>query len=169
MMHRRRLVAPIVTIKHMTNHENAKVLTTAVRNIEIANAVPQQSVVSTTDVVEGSIIKAVYLELWLHSIASAGEDTKFQFVFEKVQGDATPITFTQMNTLMVYPNKKNIFYSSQGVLGDLTTPSIPIVRNWFKIPKGKQRMGQGDELVMTVSATAFDIDTCGLSIFKEYK
>ncbi len=169
MMHRRRMLAPIVSIKHYVNLENTKVLTGTRRSMEVLDVVPQNAVVNSEDVVEGSIVKAIYLELWLHSIADAGTDTKFQFVFEKVPSGATPITFTQMNNLMSYPNKKNVFFTSQGVMGDKTTSSVPVVRNWFKIPKGKQRMGAGDLLVMSLSATAFDIDTCGISTYKEYK
>ncbi len=168
-MHRRRLVAPIVAIKHYVNHENQPITSGAKRQIDIVDVVAQQSVTNTDDVVEGSIVKAVYLELWVKSQATAGNDTKFQFVFEKVPAGQDAVTFTQMNTLMAYPNKKNIFYTSQGVLGDLTTQSIPIVRNWFKIPKGKQRMGAGDLLAMSISATGFDMDSCGFSTYKEYK
>ncbi len=169
MMHRRRLVAPINSIKHYVNIENAKVLTTARRSIVVVNAVVQTGVAQFADVVEGSIVKAIWLELWLHSIADAGTDTKFQFVFEKVPAGQASITFTQMNSLMTYPNKKNVFFTSQGVMGDKTTAALPVVRGWQKIPKGKQRMGLGDSLVMSISATAFDIDTCGLSTYKEYK
>ncbi len=74
-----------------------------------------------------------------------------------------------MNNLMVYPNKKNILFYSQGVIGDLTTQSIPVVRNWFLIPKGKQRMGLGDKIVETLTATAAVIQNCGFSTYKEYK
>ncbi len=69
------MVAPIVSIKHYVNVENAKVLTTANRNIDVV--VAKATTVNAEDVVEGSVVKAVYLELWLHSIADAGADTKF--------------------------------------------------------------------------------------------
>ncbi len=137
--------------------------------MEVVDAVADGTITNAEDVTEGSIVKAIYLEMWVKSGATAGNDTKFQFVFEKVPSGATPITFAQMNNLGAYPNKKNVFYVSQGVLGDLTTQAIPVVRNWFKIPKGKQRMGVGDLMIMSVSATGFDIDSCGFSTFKEYK
>ncbi len=168
-MRHRGMVAPINSIKHYVNVENTSVTAGTARPMKVVNAVAQQSVSATNDVVEGSIVKAIFLELWLRSQATSGNDTKFQFVFEKVPAGASPITFTQMNNLMAYPNKKNVFFVSQGVLGDLTTQSIPVVRNWFKIPKGKQRMGIADELVMSVSATTFAVDTCGVSTYKEYK
>jgi len=161
--------APLITIKHMVNIENAQIASGASDSIELVQAVAQTAVANNTDVVEGSVVKTVFVEMWIKSFAAAGEDTKFQLVLEKISENSVPITFTEMNNLMTYPNKKNILYTSQGVIGDLTTQSIPIVRQWFMIPKGKQRFGLGDELVVTVSATAAVIQRCGLSIYKEWK
>ncbi len=137
--------------------------------MDIIDSVSQNTVTNVDDVVEGAIVKAVFLEQWVKSFAAAGEDTKFQLLLEKVPAGATPVTFAQMNTLMSYPNKKNCLFYSQGIIGDLTTQSVPVVRQWFKIPKGKQRFGVGDKLVVTISATAAVIQNCGFSTYKEYK
>ncbi len=163
------MLAPLITIKHYINVENAQIASAAIRTIELVQAVAQTAVTNTTDVVEGSLVKTVYCEQWIKSFAGAGEDTKFQLVIEKVPAGATPITFTQMNNLMTYPNKKNVLFVSQGVLGDLTTQAIPVIRDWVMIPKGKQRFGLDDRFILTISATAAVIQSCGLAIFKEWK
>ncbi len=163
------MLAPLVTIKHYTNIEELNVTSGSTRPIELAQAVVITGITNASDVVEGSIIKTVFLELWLKSNAGAGIDTKFQLVIEKVPAGATSITFTQMNNLMSYPNKKNVLFVSQGVIGDNTTQAIPIVRQWFMIPKGKQRFGLDDRFIATISATGAGIQTCGISIFKEWK
>ncbi len=163
------MLAPIVSIKHYNNIENASVADAARRTMVAVNAVAQQSVSGTNDVVEGSIIKACFFEIWFKGNAVAGTEDKFQLVIEKVVADQASITFTQMNNLMSYPNKKNILFTSQGVTGDLTTQSVPIIRNWVKIPKGKQRFGVGDSLVVSVSSTGATANVCGLNVFKEYK
>ncbi len=161
------MVAPINSIKHYVNLENSQVASGAVRTTNVVDAVATTS--SAEDVVEGSIVKAVYFEHWIKSFAGAGEDTKFQYVIEKVPSGQSSVTFAQMNTLDSYPNKKNVLFFSQGVIGDLTTQAIPVVRQWFLIPKGKQRMGFGDKIVSTLSATAAVIQNCGFSTYKEYK
>lgn len=166
---RRRMQAPLVTIKHMVNEENAQIASGVADDLEIVNAVAQTGVTNTTDVVEGSLIKTCHIEMWVKSFAAAGEDTKFQLILEKVPAGATSITFTQMNNLMTYLNKKNILHSAQGVLGDLSTQSIPIMLGWYPIPPGKQRFGLGDRLVLTISATSAVIQRCGLYIYKEWK
>ncbi len=169
MFHRRKMLAPINSIKHYINNENASTASAAKRSIVLVTAVAQNAVSSTDDVVEGSIVKAIFIEHWAKSGADAGADTKFQFILEKVPAGQSSISFANMNTLMGYNNKKNVLFFSQGVIGDLTTQAIPIVRQWFKIPKGKQRFGLGDTLVATLSATAFAIDNCGFAVYKEYK
>ncbi len=163
------MLAPLVTIKHMQNIENAVVATATTRPIELVQAVAQTAVTNVGDVVEGSLVKTCYVELWFKSNADAGQDTKFQLVLEKVPAGATSISFTQMNNLMSYPNKKNILFTTQGVVGDLTTQALPITRDWYSIPKGKQRFGLDDRLVVTISTTGFGANVCGLSIFKEWK
>ncbi len=169
MPRHRRMLAPIVSIKHILNIENASIASAAKRSVQLIQGVAQTAVTAEGDVVEGSIVKAVYIELWFKSNSVAGTENKFQLVIEKVTGDQVPITFAQMNTLMGYPNKKNVLHCAQGVTGDLSTNSIPIFRGWLKIPKGKQRFGLDDELFANISATGAAADTCGLCIFKEYK
>ncbi len=163
------MLAPLITIKHYINIENAQIAAAAIRTVELVQAVAQTAVTNTTDVVEGSLVKTVFIEHWIKSFAAAGEDAKFQVVIEKVPAGATPITFTQMNNLMSYPNKKNVLFVSQGVVGDLSTQSIPVVRQWFMIPRGKQRFGLDDRFVLTISATSATLQTCGLAVFKEWK
>ncbi len=162
---------PIINaIKHYVNIENANTAATTARTIDIVHAVSQSAAGAATDeVLEGSIIKAVMLELWGKSNAGAGDDMKFQLVLEKVPAGATSITFAQMNNLMAYVNKKNIFYVTQGVMGDQTTASMALIRGWFKVPKGKQRFGLDDRLVITVAATTANLNNCGFATYKEYK
>ncbi len=164
-----RMLAPIVSIKHMINIENASIADNARRSFQLIAGVAQTAVVNVQDVVEGSIIKAVYLELWFKGNAVAGTEDKFQLIIEKVPAGQTAITFAQMNSLMGYENKKNILHSAQGVTGDLTTQALPIFRGWLKIPKGKQRFSIGDELRYAVSTTGATANNCGLCIFKEFK
>ncbi len=168
-MRHRGMLAPINSIKHYVQVENAQIASGVNRSVNLVDAVGQSAVSSTEDVVEGSLVKAIFIEQWIKSFAAAGEDTKFQFLIEKVPAGQTPVTFTQLNNMMTYPNKKNVLFFSQGVIGDLTTQSIPIIRNWVKIPKGKQRMGLGDKISIAISATAAVIQSCGFSVYKEYK
>ncbi len=165
-----RMRAVINSIKHYVQLDNTVVGSAAVRVEDLVNAVTQSAAGAATDeVLEGSIVKAIYIEMWIKSGATAGNDTKFQLALEKLPAGGTPLTFAGMNNMMAYVNKKNVFYFTQGVIGDLTIQGVPVVRQWFKIPRGKQRFGLGDRFVVTISATGFNIDTCGFATYKEYK
>ena len=165
---RRRMRAPINTNKHYSNIEDAPIALNGVRTFVIAQAVAEGSTIGPTTVSEGSVINSFFMELWLKSNeATNGGHCKFQFCIEKVSSGGDSINFTQLNNLHVYPNKKNILFYSQGVLGDDETPSIPVVRQWFKNPKS--RIGLGDVLIATCSATTAAIESCGFITYKELK
>ena len=120
------------------------------------------------DIEIGTVVKAVYCELWL--ITDALEPGTFVATLEKLPLDATlPIPIGNMTALDTYTNKKNIFYTTQGVVGMNTTNPIPVIRQWINIPKGKQRFGLGDQLIFTVGAqTTEDLEICGVFIYKAY-
>ncbi len=116
-----RLGTIVNSIKHYVQHENAVVGSAAVRTIEVIDTVGQAAVANANDVVEGAVIKAVFIEMWIKSGATAGNDTKFQLSIEKLPAGGTLNTFAGMNNMMAYLNKKNVLYFTQGVIGDLTT------------------------------------------------
>ncbi len=166
--HYRKMLAPINSVKHYVQIENAALADGARRSTELVDAVAAPATSTVQDVKQGAVIKAVYLEYWLKPNSTAGTEVKFQFAIEKVVSGGAPLTFTQLNNLQSHVNKKNIFYFSQGVLGDLTTASMPVFRSWLLLPKGKQRFGLGDKLVIALSATGATINNCGFSTYKEY-
>ncbi len=168
-MRHRRMLAPINSIKHYVQMENAVTADAARKTFDFVVAVVSPGVSSTAAVVEGAIIKAVYIEIWIKSNAVAGTEDKFQFLIMKLPSGASEPSFSEMNNLQAYENKKNIFYYSQGVLGDLTTNTIPVFRGWLKLPKGKQRFGLSDKLTIALSTTGSTLNSCGFATYKEYK
>lgn len=163
--------APISSIKHIIQHTQFIVTSLAVTtNLEV-NAVNTAGVSAPNTVVEGSVIKAVYIELWL--LSDETEVSSYVLTVEKAIGAQGDPTFTQMTTLDAYVNKKNVLYSSQGLLaggsGSSTGNPTPVLRQWIKIPKGKQRFGLFDRLKVNIAAIgAADIEGCGLTIYKSY-
>ncbi len=126
----------------------------------------EESPLAAQDVRVGAQVKAVFVELWL---VGADQSTGSTIVtIEKIGNGQNGIGFAAMADLNGYPNKKNIFFTSEGLLADGNGSPTPILRQWLPIPKGKQRFGLGDKLVMAISSQAANIDRCGMSIFKEY-
>jgi len=134
--------------------------------------VTAQEGTSTTPngVEEGALVKACYVEFWV-SQDSASVVGSYTIVLQKLPGSAANMTTTEMAALHDYDNKKNILFSGQGLLTPNDGGQVSVLRGWYKIPKGKQRFGLNDRMVVTIrnnNATAIDINFCGLVVYKEY-
>ncbi len=169
-MRHRRMLAPINTVKHYVHRSNLAIASGGITAISVVDAVVAPATTNPFDVKEGAVVKAVHLEYWLLPSGDTGETTQFAAVLEKVPANAPSVTAAQTANLGSYLNKKNILWTSQGVLGQGIDgqSSVPVIRNWVLIPKGKQRFGQGDRLMFSVAPIATTLQICGLSTFKEY-
>ncbi len=129
------------------------------RAIDIVTAANEQ-------VITGSIIKAVYVEMWVRSGELSPGTVLVSLI--KIPGDAPDPNFSELTNLTDYQNKKNVLYHTQGLTNDSNADAIPFIRGWFKIPKGKQRFGKNDGLVLAMSAQALDSLVCGFATYKAY-
>jgi len=118
------------------------------------------------DVSPGTIVKAAYVELWV--LATSQQPATMTCIITKLPAGAATPSAAEMSNLNGYVNKKNILYTTQGLVGDANTNPVPFIRQWIPIPKGKQRFGLGDTLKFTFKAITEDIQFCGVHIFKAY-
>jgi len=169
VFHRRRMQAPINSIKHYVHRTNTVVATGVLLSVPVVTTVVAPATASSLEVKEGSIVKAVHFELWLAGNGTTGVSAQFTVIVEKLNGAGVPMTAGQAVNLGAYPNKKNILYTSQGQLGAQVdgNQSVPMVRGWILIPKGKQRMGLGDRIFFHVHSVG-SVRVCGLTTYKEY-
>ncbi len=159
--------AVIVSRKHIVQHTQFTVASATVTTHSDVAAVAQASVNTAPEITEGNVVKAIFIELWL--LTNAASIGTFVCIVEKVPGGQVPPNFTNMTTLDAYPNKKNVLFTSQGLLGQNVANPTPVLRQWIKIPKGKQRFGLNDKVRINISAIgSADILGCGMTIFKSY-
>ncbi len=156
---------PIHSQKHYVQKSLSTVVTVA-RNAEVicfSVAAPT----AVHEIKEGSIVKAVYVELWTLSSSNNGSEI---VTIQKDTNNGTGPTFTQMAALGTYVNKKNIFFTHQGLSpNDGVGNPVPVIRDWIKIPKSKQRFGLGDTLYINISnPSANTLTYCGFATYKEY-
>ena len=157
--------SPINSEKHLVQRTLQGVSGGSIFNqaiIEVTNT-PTASI----HVPVGAVVKAVHVELWLLTVGNTSVGSTVVTV-EKTIGDATDMVFAQSSSLHDYPNKKNIFYTTQGLISDEKSVPIPALKFWIKIPKGKQRFGLGDKLNINISALSEDLEFCGCFIYKAY-
>jgi len=153
----------IFQISQSTVGQAAVVNTTIMDSQEATGTTPQA-------VEEGAIVKACYVEFWV-SQDSASIVGSYTIILVKLPGNSILPTTAQLAALHDYENKKNVLFTAQGLLTPNDGGQVPVLRSWYKIPKGKQRMGLGDRLLISIrnnNATAIDINFCGLAIYKEY-
>ncbi len=159
---------PIVhSTKHYVQYPIDQIPTGTVQNILLAKGVESTTANLATEVVEGTLVKACYIQLLLQNQGNLGE---FIVVLEKTVGSVAGVTFTQAADLWSYPNKKNVLFVSQGLTSnDGVGNPQQIMADWYKIPKGKQRMGLADRLVLSIAnVSSGDLNRCGFSTYKEY-
>jgi len=134
--------------------------------IDIIKAVQSTTADAVDEVSEGSVVKAVFVEMWLLDSSNAG--SFILTLIKDVSGVSAP-TFAQQNSLGTFGNKKNILYTTQGLSpNDAVGNPVPIIRQWFKIPKGKQRFGLGDKLRLNITNNGLnDLEFCGFFTYKE--
>ncbi len=159
------MLSPSKSIKHYLNIPAGVVSSGAKSETNIVVAIAEGAARSlAVNVEEGCTIKAVFVEMWLSGVTA--DKTANWMIVKRPSGVAGP-TFTEMNNMGTYPNKKNILISGQGLMptgGNV----VPILRQWIKIPKGKQRFGIADVLSFEIAATGTSVNVCGLVTFKEY-
>ncbi len=160
--------APIHSDKHYVQMSLNTTGPVGVVNNTLVLAVEGSAASTVSTVVEGALVKAVYIELWLVGEGNAGSN---MVILSKEPISAVGPTFTQSQALGTYQNKKNVLFTHQGLsANDAVGNPILIMANWYKIPKGKQRFGLGDRLVLTtvnMHATD-DLFACGFATYKEY-
>ncbi len=169
-MRHRRMLAPLNTIKHYVHLGNSFVSANAILVTDVANAKVAPATGASSEVKEGSLVKAIYVELWIFNAGATTTTTQFVITLEKIPSGATAMTFAQSGNLGAYPNKKNILYSTEGVLPANIDGSgaVPVIRQYFLIPKGKQRMGLADRIVLNIATTGQNLRRCGIFTFKEW-
>ncbi len=159
--------APIVSRKHIVQFTEFTVASGAVLSHVYANSVHVQDVNQNNEVIEGAVVKAIYLEYWYRSAVTNG--ASFVLILERVDRNAATPVFTDLTGLDNYVNKKNVLYITQGLVAGSGDNPIPLMRGWFKIPKGKQRLGLNDQIRVTVAALgANGLTGCGFGVYKSY-
>ncbi len=160
---------PVITSdKHYVQWTLSTLGTLATKTEEVlTHAVLAKDKDLDTEVVVGSIIKAVYVELWITSDDTS--QSSFVISVEKVPGSTSGFsTYAQSVALNSYTNKKNILYTTMGLMGPFDEFPLAAFKGWIKVPKGKQRMGLDDYLVLNISTISNGLTYCGFATYKEY-
>ncbi len=151
--------------KHIVQRSLFTVASGAIDPSTIAFAKATPVAATPSDCREGCVIKAVYVEMWLTSDDTA-QGTAI-VTLERVPGGASPMTAAQSASLDSYANKKNVLNTFQGLISPNTQYPMAAIKGWFKIPKGKQRFGISDRLILNCHGQSNGLQACGFFVYKE--
>ncbi len=161
--------AIIKSKKHYVQISQATVGQAAVVDTNLVIAAEATST-TPTNVEEGAIVKACYVEYWVSQDSASVVGSYTVCLYKNPGGNAFMLS-ANVAAIHDYDNKKNVLFTAQGLLTPNDGGQVPVLRGWYKIPKGKQRFGLGDRLGIVIrnnNATAIDINFCGLAVYKEY-
>ncbi len=162
--------SPINSKKHYVQISQATIAQAALTNFELVEAVESHAFSAPDQVAEGAVVKAVYIELWVGNASTSVVGSYTALVY-KNPGSGHGISSAAAAALHDYANKKNIFFASQALAPPTDGGLIPIIKQWVKIPKGKQRFGLKDKFTVAVrnnNSTAVDLNICGIAVYKDY-
>ncbi len=143
----------------------ATVASGAITNITFAQGSQAGVGAVATTVREGSKISAVYVEMWVTSDDAASGTAII--TLEKRPGGVVAMTAANSAALDAYNNKKNILHTMMGLIPPNVQYPMAALKGWFKIPKGKQRFGINDRLVLNIHGQSNGMQFCGVTIYKE--
>ncbi len=158
---------PVIhTEKHIVQQSLAAVAGGALAEFVIALCLQTHVAATATHVREGATISAVYVEMW-YNTDDAANGTCIATLEKRPSGLAV-MTAAESAALDSYPNKKNILHTFMGIVPGLTnTYPMALLKGWFKIPKGKQRFGIDDTLVLNIHGQSNGGNFCGFALYKE--
>jgi len=156
----------VQTVKHYVQWTVTPVSVGTTVNESIALSVTSTLSNLATEVKEGAIVSAIYIELWIIGQSDTASGNVLVSLYKK-PGVGVQMTQAEATNLFAYDNKKNVMYHTQGITNDGIANATPFIRQWFKVPKGKQRMGLNDEWKLAISTQAEAVNYCGFALYKE--
>ncbi len=155
--------------KHEIRYSNLLESGAAVTSVTIALAKDPSDVASgtPTNVKTGSVIKAIFFELNWN--VEGNITTVIDWALCKLKVDQSVTDFNP--SIPNLPNRSQKFLWGMEMPAGINNSSSVKRIGTLLIPKGKQRMSEGDKWVLVYFTTASGniTDACGHFIFKEYR
>jgi len=165
---------PIQRIKHVVDLEGV-VDETPVVNLDIVLATDTPVLAQTAQVITGSNVHAIYLNLQAIAVGGSARPNFFMCIFKNPGGNLAALGFDP-RAMGSNDNKRFVFHQEMKMLNEPTTgqTSIPVTifNGVIKIPKGYQRMGPNDKISINIvmgNNSLIDADWCLEAHYKEFR
>ncbi len=151
--------------KHYVQSSLFTVTASTITDILVSFA--KETAAGANEVRVGTLVKAIYIEYWVRTQSTSPGSVLLTLY--KTSSNASAMTVAESAALHDYKNKNNILYHTQGLTNDQDADAIPFIRQWIRIPKGKQRIALGEAWRIAIHAQgALDLTVCGFSVYKAF-
>ncbi len=157
----------IDSVKHEVKFSNLLEAGATQRTVTIATAKNTVDISADTDVKTGSIIKAIFFELNWN--VEGNITTVIDWALVKLKTGQSTTAFNPATPNL--PTRSQKFFWGMEMPAGINNSSSIKRMGTLLIPKGKQRMSEGDAWLLTYffAASGAIADACGHFIFKEYR
>ncbi len=158
----------IDSVKHEVRYIDLLATGGSVKIINIAIAKNTVDVTADTDVKTGSLIKAIFFENNYNFESNITASFDWAIIKAKT-GQAIATTFNP--SIPNQPSRSQVFLWGMEMPAGINNSSAIKRMGTLLIPKGKQRMAEGDrwDLIYFSGAGTNQEDACGHFIYKEYR
>ncbi len=158
----------IDSVKHEIRFSDLLANGGSVKNTLIASGVNTQDIAADNHVKTGSLVKAIFFEVNFNFEGNVTATADWAIV-KKTQGQALATEFNP--SIPNQPTRAQVFLWGMEMPAGINNSSAVKRIGTLLIPKGKQRMREGDQwqFVYFTTAGAGAEDVCGHFIYKEYR
>ncbi len=169
---------PIDSVKHIVETSGILASGTSAATANLVDGVDAYSLADTNGVPTGSKINSIYFSCFFITEGGelAAEVPLVDWYIIKSPGGTYGTTFDATNlptpgATGSHANKRHILHTEKGLAGggDASLSGVPMIfKGVIRIPRGRQRWGEGDELLWCTRAN-FATKFCVQAIYKHYK
>ncbi len=157
---------PVNTIKHVVDSQLG-VIAAAQSKVTIADAVDNPALASPQQVVVGSYVRSLFLNIQVAATGTAALANIYMIIYKNPSND---LVLPNANVIGTSDLKKVVFHQDMTMTEKNTTAiSRTLFKGVLRVPKHMQRMGQDDRIEVQLFAPGVNFDVCLQSIYKEIR
>ncbi len=162
---------PVNRIKHVVDGQFGNALGVA-NDFNLVLTVDNPILANRTEVATGSKVNAIYLKLEAYATTSGALSNFYMYVFKNPGGN---LVLPAANAVGSSDNKKYVIHQEMVMLQKEPTADAlggnprTVFNGVIVIPRGYQRMGPNDLLVLRMFSPGVDTDSCTQCHYKEFR
>ncbi len=157
---------PVNTVKHIVDQQGALTVD-AKSDVTIVKGVRNPALANVKDVEVGSHVRSIFLNIQVAATSTASIPNVYMIIYGNPGGNVPIANIPDGNKVGVSDFKKNIFHQEM-IMTEKNTTAIPrtLFKGVLKIPRKFQRIGEDDNIQVSLYSPGVTYEFCLQSIYK---